>query len=144
MPNVSFGPGVARQTGLYKVIGALSWMLTQFFVRLCSNSLGGAIQAVMLPATISRKGKNIEIYRKQAIILFVCNNCSMQFYVLPEPFRFSVTYRFIPHFRAIEFKIESGERYRIIENYELDNVLLVTGDPPEGLKRTTAIPMCLT
>lgn len=44
-------------------------------------------------------------------------------------------YRFIPHFRAIDFKIESGELYRIIERYELENVLLVTGDPPEGLKR---------
>ncbi len=47
-----------------------------------------------------------------------------------------VKYRFIPHFRAIDFKIESGELYRIIENFELENVLLVTGDPPEGLKRT--------
>lgn len=44
-------------------------------------------------------------------------------------------YRFIPHFRAIDFKIESGELFRIIEEYELDSVLLVTGDPPEGLKR---------
>jgi methylenetetrahydrofolate reductase (NADPH) len=44
-------------------------------------------------------------------------------------------YRFIPHFRAIDFKIESGELYRIIDNYELDSVLLVTGDPPEGLRR---------
>lgn len=44
-------------------------------------------------------------------------------------------YRFIPHFRAIDFKIESGELFRIIENYELDSVLLVSGDPPEGLKR---------
>lgn len=44
-------------------------------------------------------------------------------------------YRFIPHFRAIDFKIESGELYRIIEEYQLDSVLLVTGDPPEGLKR---------
>ncbi|MDD1619855.1 MAG: methylenetetrahydrofolate reductase [Methylococcaceae bacterium] len=44
-------------------------------------------------------------------------------------------YRFIPHFRAIDFKIESGELYRIIEEYRLDSVLLVTGDPPEGLKR---------
>ncbi len=44
-------------------------------------------------------------------------------------------YRFIPHFRAIDFKIESGELYRIIEQYQLDSVLLVTGDPPEGLKR---------
>jgi methylenetetrahydrofolate reductase (NADPH) len=44
-------------------------------------------------------------------------------------------YRFIPHFRAIDFKIESGDLYRIIEEYQLDSVLLVTGDPPEGLKR---------
>jgi len=44
-------------------------------------------------------------------------------------------YRFIPHFRAIDFKIESGELYRIIEEYQLDSVLLVSGDPPEGLKR---------
>ncbi|WGS86231.1 methylenetetrahydrofolate reductase [Methylomonas sp. UP202] len=44
-------------------------------------------------------------------------------------------YRFVPHFRAIDFKIESGELYRIIEQYQLDSVLLVTGDPPEGLKR---------
>lgn len=44
-------------------------------------------------------------------------------------------YRFIPHFRAIDFKIESGELYRIIEEYRLDSVLLVSGDPPEGLKR---------
>jgi len=44
-------------------------------------------------------------------------------------------YRFIPHFRAIDFKIESGELYRIIEDYQLEQVLLVTGDPPEGLNR---------
>ncbi|WP_347990129.1 methylenetetrahydrofolate reductase [Methylomonas sp. AM2-LC] len=44
-------------------------------------------------------------------------------------------YRFIPHFRAIDFKIENGELHRIIEMYQLDSVLLVTGDPPEGLKR---------
>jgi len=44
-------------------------------------------------------------------------------------------YRFIPHFRAIDFRIESGELYRIIEEYHLDSVLLVSGDPPEGLKR---------
>ncbi len=44
-------------------------------------------------------------------------------------------HRFIPHFRAMDFKIESGELYRIIEQYELENVLLVTGDPPDGLKR---------
>ncbi len=44
-------------------------------------------------------------------------------------------YRFIPHFRAIDFKIDSGQIYRIIEEYQLDSVLLVSGDPPEGLKR---------
>ncbi|MBS3964680.1 MAG: methylenetetrahydrofolate reductase [Methylomonas sp.] len=44
-------------------------------------------------------------------------------------------YRFIPHFRAIDFKIESGELFRIIETHQLDSVLLVSGDPPEGLKR---------
>lgn len=44
-------------------------------------------------------------------------------------------YRFIPHIRAIDFKIGSGELYRIIEDYQLDNLLIVTGDPPEGLKR---------
>lgn len=44
-------------------------------------------------------------------------------------------YRFVPHFRAIDFRIESGELYRIIEEYQLDDVLLVSGDPPEGLKR---------
>lgn len=44
-------------------------------------------------------------------------------------------HRFVPHFRAIDFKIENGELFRIIEQYQLDSVLLVTGDPPEGLKR---------
>ncbi|WFP49425.1 methylenetetrahydrofolate reductase [Methylomonas sp. EFPC3] len=44
-------------------------------------------------------------------------------------------FRFIPHFRAIDFKIDGGELFRIIEDYGLDSVLLVTGDPPEGLKR---------
>lgn len=44
-------------------------------------------------------------------------------------------YRFVPHFRAIDFKIESGELFRVIEQYQLDSVLLVSGDPPEGLKR---------
>ena len=44
-------------------------------------------------------------------------------------------YRFVPHFRAIDFKIGSGDVFRIIDDYQLDSVLLVTGDPPEGLKR---------
>lgn len=44
-------------------------------------------------------------------------------------------YRFVPHFRAIDFKLGSGDLFRIIDDYQLDSVLLVTGDPPEGLKR---------
>lgn len=44
-------------------------------------------------------------------------------------------YRFIPHFRAIDFKRDGGELFRIIEKYQLAQILLVSGDPPEGLKR---------
>lgn len=43
-------------------------------------------------------------------------------------------YQFIPHFRATDFSLESGDIFRIIEENELNNVLLVSGDPPEGLK----------
>ncbi len=42
---------------------------------------------------------------------------------------------FIPHFRAIDFDLKSGEIFQIIEEHQLDHVLLVSGDPPEGLKR---------
>ncbi len=45
-------------------------------------------------------------------------------------------HRFIPHFRAIDFDLKSGEIFRIIEEFRLDHVLLVSGDPPEGLKRS--------
>lgn len=45
-------------------------------------------------------------------------------------------HQFIPHIRAIDFDIKSGDIFRIIEEYELDHVLLVSGDPPEGLKRS--------
>lgn len=45
-------------------------------------------------------------------------------------------HQFIPHFRAIDFDIKSGDIFRIIEEYELDRILLVSGDPPEGLKRS--------
>ncbi|WP_305909836.1 methylenetetrahydrofolate reductase [Methylomarinum sp. Ch1-1] len=45
-------------------------------------------------------------------------------------------HQFIPHLRAIDFDIKSGEIFKIIEEYQLDNVLLVSGDPPEGLKRS--------
>ncbi len=45
-------------------------------------------------------------------------------------------HRFVPHFRAIDFDLKSGEIFRIIEQNELDSILLVSGDPPEGLKRS--------
>lgn len=45
-------------------------------------------------------------------------------------------HQFIPHFRAIDFDLKSGDIFHIIEQYELDHVLLVSGDPPEGLKRS--------
>lgn len=44
-------------------------------------------------------------------------------------------YSFIPHFRAIDFKMDGGELFRIIEERQLEQVLLVSGDPPDGLKR---------
>ncbi len=44
-------------------------------------------------------------------------------------------HQFIPHFRAIDFSLESGDIFRIIEENELNHVLLVSGDPPEGIKR---------
>ncbi len=42
---------------------------------------------------------------------------------------------FIPHFRATDFSLQSGDIFRIIEENQLDHVLLVSGDPPEGIKR---------
>jgi len=47
----------------------------------------------------------------------------------------SQKYRFIPHFRAIDFKLDGGELFRIIDERGLQQILLVSGDPPEGLKR---------
>ncbi len=44
-------------------------------------------------------------------------------------------HQFIPHFRAIDFDLNEGKIYQIIEQYELDHILLVTGDPPDGLNR---------
>ena len=44
-------------------------------------------------------------------------------------------YQFIPHFRAIDFKIDGSELFRIVEENHLKQLLLVTGDPPEGLQR---------
>ncbi|MCV6606626.1 MAG: methylenetetrahydrofolate reductase [Campylobacterales bacterium] len=39
-------------------------------------------------------------------------------------------YRFIPHFRAIDFDLNDEYIYLIIEKYNLTEVLLVSGDPP--------------
>ncbi|MCK4841424.1 MAG: methylenetetrahydrofolate reductase [Methylococcales bacterium] len=44
-------------------------------------------------------------------------------------------HQFVPHFRATDFSLESGDIFKIIEENELDHVLLVSGDPPEGIKR---------
>lgn len=44
-------------------------------------------------------------------------------------------YHFIPHFRAIDFKRDGSDLAQIIEEYQLDKILLVSGDPPEGLSR---------
>ncbi len=44
-------------------------------------------------------------------------------------------YNFVPHFRATDFSLKSGDIFRIIEENQLDHVLLVSGDPPEGIKR---------
>ena len=44
-------------------------------------------------------------------------------------------HQFIPHFRATDFALDSGEIFQIIEENELEHVLLVSGDPPEGIKR---------
>ncbi len=44
-------------------------------------------------------------------------------------------HQFVPHFRATDFSLKSGDIFKIIDEYELDHVLLVSGDPPEGIKR---------
>ncbi|MCK5889717.1 MAG: methylenetetrahydrofolate reductase [Methylococcales bacterium] len=44
-------------------------------------------------------------------------------------------HQFVPHFRAIDFSLSSGDIFRVIEDNELNHVLLVSGDPPEGIKR---------
>lgn len=43
-------------------------------------------------------------------------------------------HQFVPHFRATDFSLGSGELFKIIEENELDHVLLVSGDPPEGMR----------
>ena len=43
-------------------------------------------------------------------------------------------YKFVPHFRATDFSLQSGDIFRVIEENQLDHVLLVSGDPPEGIK----------
>ncbi|QWF70840.1 methylenetetrahydrofolate reductase [Methylomonas paludis] len=44
-------------------------------------------------------------------------------------------YQYIPHLRAIDFKLEGSALFRIVEEHQLSELLLVSGDPPEGLKR---------
>ena len=44
-------------------------------------------------------------------------------------------HQFVPHFRATDFSLETGDIYRIIEENELNHVLLVSGDPPEGMRK---------
>lgn len=44
-------------------------------------------------------------------------------------------HHFVPHFRAIDFDLKEGHIFQIIEQHELRHVLLVTGDPPDGLNR---------
>ena len=44
-------------------------------------------------------------------------------------------YQFVPHFRAIDFKIDGSDLFRIIEEHALKQILLVSGDPPEGIRR---------
>ena len=44
-------------------------------------------------------------------------------------------HQFIPHFRATDFSLQSGDIFQIIEENELEHVLLVSGDPPEGIKK---------
>jgi len=44
-------------------------------------------------------------------------------------------HQFIPHFRATDFSLQSGNIFKIIEVNQLNHVLLVSGDPPEGIKQ---------
>ncbi len=44
-------------------------------------------------------------------------------------------HQFVPHFRAIDFDIKAGRIFQLIETYQLSHILLVTGDPPDGLNR---------
>ena len=51
-----------------------------------------------------------------------------------EPYIDRNKHQFIPHFRATDFSLQSGDIFKIIENNRLNHVLLVSGDPPEGIK----------
>lgn len=42
-------------------------------------------------------------------------------------------YSFIPHFRAIDFNIKETRLQSIVEQYQLDKILLVSGDPPPDM-----------
>lgn len=42
-------------------------------------------------------------------------------------------YRFIPHFRAVDFDLRSSRIIDIIDEFDLQEMLLVTGDPPPNM-----------
>lgn len=44
-------------------------------------------------------------------------------------------HQFIPHFRATDFSLQSGDIFRIIEENQLNHVLIVSGDPPDGIRQ---------
>ncbi len=44
-------------------------------------------------------------------------------------------HQFIPHFRATDFSLKAGDIFKVIEDNELNHVLLVSGDPPEGMRQ---------
>lgn len=44
-------------------------------------------------------------------------------------------YKFIPHFRAIDFNLAGNGIFEIIEQNQFKQILVVSGDPPEGIKR---------
>ncbi len=44
-------------------------------------------------------------------------------------------HQFVPHFRATDFSLEAGDIFKIIEENNLNHVLLVSGDPPEGMRK---------
>lgn len=43
------------------------------------------------------------------------------------------THDFIPHVRSIDFELKSGRLHKIIEDFELTKILIVSGDPPPDM-----------